>query len=288
MPVNVKHAQSVIRRLSRLLGKTSREPRPEHVHQLRTHVRRVEVLLTHVVRAPGSNERKLTKTFDRLRKRTGKVRDLDVQLATLAKLRVPAGVQKQRLESALTDLRSRHEKKLLEKLDKDSISKLRKHLRKFSGNLSAQKNHENPLTMAQHLVTSLARRQTPLTEPALHAYRLEAKRARYLAEMAGSNPAANALIEKLVPMQDSLGSWHDSVTLCASAQKILGGVTESALVAELKNLTRARLREAIASVEELRNSTAKPASLAKEMPAPRSALRKPSQSESSKDSAAIA
>ena len=50
-------------------------------------------------------------------------------------------------------------------------------------------------------------------------------------------------------MQDRIGDWHDWLQLTARAQKLLGGPSDSALVAALRNITRAKYRLAVEGIK---------------------------------------
>jgi CHAD domain-containing protein len=84
-----------------------------------------------------------------------------------------------------------------------------------------------------------------LSERMLHACRIEAKRARYLAELAPESEASKLFIGELKRTQDAIGEWHDILKLTAKAQRLFGGVHESTLVAALQNISRARFRIAV-------------------------------------------
>src|SRR5204863_7313812 len=84
-----------------------------------------------------------------------------------------------------------------------------------------------------------------ITEEKLHQYRTAGKRARYLAELAGNSHEAHTLAAQLKTMQDGIGDWHDWLQLTAHAEKSFGGVQDSSLVAQLRNVTRAKYREAV-------------------------------------------
>src|SRR5437868_9129497 len=74
----VEHDDPLLRRsedLVRLIKDMKDEPRPRAVHLLRTTIRRIETLLAE--EAPRGAARKLRKQLDRLRRRAGKVRDVD-------------------------------------------------------------------------------------------------------------------------------------------------------------------------------------------------------------------
>jgi hypothetical protein len=63
-------------------------------------------------------------------------------------------------------------------------------------------------------------------------------------------------------MQDVIGDWHDWVQLSQRAEKLFGGVQDSPLVAALRNVTRAKFRQAVNTLTETRAALAgkKPAS----------------------------
>jgi CHAD domain-containing protein len=91
----------------------------------------------------------------------------------------------------------------------------------------------------------------------LHQYRILTKRARYAAEFADPSREAENFIAQMKHLQDALGDWHDWLTLTQTASRHLGDVRESALVAELHNVTGAKFRHAVALLSQMR---AKPAS----------------------------
>jgi hypothetical protein len=68
--------------------------------------------------------------------------------------------------------------------------------------------------------------------------------------MAQKDLEAERVIEQLKRMQDVIGDWHDWLTLTERAEKLFGGVKSSALVAAMRNLTRAKFRQGIDAVAE--------------------------------------
>ena len=72
-----------------------------------------------------SQPAKLLKMLHRLRRRAGKVRDLDVQLTALRSLKVPQEPRrKTQLMQGLIELRVEHEKKLRKMLTKDMFREI--------------------------------------------------------------------------------------------------------------------------------------------------------------------
>jgi CHAD domain-containing protein len=71
------------------------------------------------------------------------------------------------------------------------------------------------------------------------------KVARYAAEFALSSDESTQLIIRLKKVQDALGRWHDWLLLTNTAEDLLGELNQSSLVAALRNVTRAKLRQVI-------------------------------------------
>src|ERR1700675_2727828 len=88
--VSIPQNQSrlVFERMNRSIGRLSKSVTPENVHRFRTNGRRVEALIEQL--SPETrNKKKVLKLVAKLRKRAGKVRDIDVQIAFLNNLKVP-------------------------------------------------------------------------------------------------------------------------------------------------------------------------------------------------------
>jgi CHAD domain-containing protein len=201
---------------------------------------------------PDRSTKRLLKVLRRLRKKAGQVRDLDVQIAALRNLKIAReGGQKSQLLRTLTVERIKKEKKFVATLDKDAVRQLRKRLKRAFGKLEIPEGVE-PLTLALRALAAVARDHSPLTQNTVHQYRIAGKRARYVLEIAGKDPQAEAVIEKLKKMQDVVGDWHDWLTLTERAEELFGGIKDSALVAAMRNLTRAKFRESLDAIVQMR------------------------------------
>jgi CHAD domain-containing protein len=280
MPLSQENTRPIFRKLIRQASKLASKPSPENIHRFRTSTRRVEVLLTDLALEQGRNDKKLLKLLDRLRKKAGRVRDLDVEITALHSLKIPQEpVRKSQLTRTLVEERGKREKKLIKALDKKTLSETRKRLRRSAGSLKISKN-VNPLVVALKKVNELEVDQGAVSEETLHRFRIAGKRARYIAEMAGNNTEAEQLVEQLKHMQDALGDWHDWAQLAQKAEKLFGGVQDSALVSALRNVARAKFRQAVNILNETRPK------LAGRKAAPVTTMgRRPSQPASAPDSA---
>jgi CHAD domain-containing protein len=215
------------------------------VHRLRTGTRRLQILLGELSPKLNRNQKKLLKLLGRIRKRAGKLRDLDVQLAALRSLKVIREPRrKTQLMNNLIELRQRQEKKLRNAVDEDTVSEIRKRLKRASDDFNPQACRD-PLEVAGEMLKQIHPENGPSSEAVLHRYRILTKRARYAAEFAGQSAEATQFIAGLKRVQDALGDWHDWLTLTKTARENLGEVPESSLVAELHNVTGAKFRHAV-------------------------------------------
>jgi CHAD domain-containing protein len=185
----------------------------------------------------------------------GRVRDLDVEISALRSLKIQQEpVRKSQLMRTLADERGKHEKKLVKALDKKAVAEVRKRLKRTAGTLEIPKNL-NPTAVAIKKITQVKFDENAITEETLHHFRVVAKRARYIAELASLSSERTRLIEQLRRMQDAAGDWHDWAELAARAEKLFGGVQDSALVAALRNVTRAKFRQAVVALTETRTAS---------------------------------
>jgi CHAD domain-containing protein len=252
MPIDKKLSRLILEKLDRELGKLGRRPAPERVHKFRTHSRRVEALLSEVALSHQGSDAKLLKRLARLRKKAGRLRDLDVEIAALRALRFPqVNGHKSQVMEALIKERAKREKRLVKASDRASIGQIRKRLRRSAKDLDLSANRE-PLVLTVRKLRELSRNAAPLTEKTLHQYRIIGKRARYIAELASDNPDAKRVVDQLKHMQDVIGDWHDWLKLSEKAEKILGDVRDSSLVAMLRNVTQAKFRQSLEAVREIR------------------------------------
>jgi CHAD domain-containing protein len=231
---------AVFQRMGQQIGRIAKTATPDNVHRFRTNSRRVEALVSELT-AENGNQKKLLKLLSKLRKKAGKVRDLDVQIAFLKELRVPDrhDHRAQLLEWLETE-QARRQKKLTKSLDTATVEGLRKRLRRVQG--ETQLEGVAPMQLARKRLPNPG--TAPLSEKMLHACRIEGKRARYLAELAADTPEGNDFVEQLKTAQDAIGEWHDIMKLKEKAEQMFGGVHDSPLVAVLQNISRAKFRRA--------------------------------------------
>lgn len=238
-----------LQRISRL----SSGAKPGAVHQLRTTVRRVETLLATTSPTPRRKERKFLKQLKRLRRRAGKVRDLDVQIEALGSLRLESSTRdRARVMAFLEKARAQRQKKLLRAVEAEVDDGLHKRLKLIFTRLQQESPKPQPgaaadrfLTAALDKFAAMVKQRPTLTEDNLHDFRMDCKRVRYLAEMAGERPKVAAVIEQLKRIQDAIGAWHDWLTLTATAESVLARAEQVPLLAALRANTRSQYLEAL-------------------------------------------
>jgi CHAD domain-containing protein len=270
MSVDQKRSHLAFQKLNRQLTRLSAKPAPQNVHKFRTYGRRIEALLEALVAHPNRNDRKLLNLLARLRKKAGRVRDLDVQISALRNLKVPhEAVQKSELIQALVEERRDRGKKLARCFDNDTLHDLRRRLKRAAADEIPSAT--DPLAIALRQLAVLSRDRAPLTERTLHRYRIVGKRARYLAELADKTPEATHTVELLKRMQNVLGDWHDWLKLTQKAEELFGVASDSPVVAVLRNVTRAKFRKAIDVLAETRVSLSQAKPPTSAAPSPRRA-----------------
>jgi CHAD domain-containing protein len=276
MAVDHQRTRHLFKKLSQLLGQNATRPHPEAVHDLRTITRRVEALLDALATEPDRNQRKLLRRLKRLRRRAGRVRDIDVQIIALRTLKIGRDSgRRAQLARHLNDRRTRRERKLQKALDRETIYNLRRRLARVERAVLApppapqpaaaaapsaasakppQQEEVQPVSLALRMFATIAKQQGAFTEATLHRFRTRSKRVRYVAEMAGDDPEANRIVSQIKRMQDAIGDWHDWLTLSQTAQKLFAEPVDGPLSAALRNITRAKFMEAIRHASETKRN----------------------------------
>jgi CHAD domain-containing protein len=256
MPVDQSRTRLNFEKLSRQLAEIKKKAAADNVHRFRTYSRRVETLLSELVPEPARNERQLVKLLGRLRKKAGRVRDLDVQIGALRSLKIPQEPgRKSQLLRSLAEDRVRREKKLVKIFRGDAVREVRKRVKRARNRVQIPASAD-PLALAVQKIVQLNVEHPALTNDVLHQYRIMGKRARYLAELATKSPESEQFLERITRMQDMLGDWHDWLQLTQRAEKLFKNVDRSPLMAALRNVSRAKFRQSVEILSETRAALA--------------------------------
>src|SRR5579884_4129237 len=180
MAIDLKRIQKSLKKLRKLAGSLPKQPSPEQVHKLRTNSRKLEAAFGSLSFGSGKNESQLMKRVAKIRKRAGKVRDLDVLTSNLASVQVDGENECEvTLLEHLGSERHRQASKL-HRLVKNEKQELKMRLRKAANNLAAilQKNGPEPASLAAaHALQLSSDLATPqrLHRGNLHSFRLKVK-----------------------------------------------------------------------------------------------------------------
>jgi len=259
MPLLKSEIQGDFRKLRKSLKSALEHLPPEEVHKLRTRARRI-VSLTSAHSLPSLDKAKLAKPLKRIRKRAGRVRDMDVLTAHLA------AMHSDNDPSCLTQLleclgakRYRRADRLVRLLEDDGPS-LRKALRRAAKGVAKDIRRNSGKTArkadtkqsAQVLgLTAGLSEPTHLNKSNLHPYRLKVKELRDALRMAGGTRDSR-FAGALSHCKDAIGEWHDWEELIAIAEKTLDHHPECPLVQELKAVSKQRFDSALDVAEKLR------------------------------------
>jgi CHAD domain-containing protein len=252
--------QKSTRRLRKLLKKGSKLLGPEDVHDLRTNARKVESAINAVQLASKNNERRLLRALSRIRKKAGKVRDMDVLTSDLA------GVSLEHHRDCQTQLieylgveRERRAKQLRHAIERRGatarkrLKRTEKRFDKIAGKKasSGETGKTSAAATALDLSADLASPAT-LNRGNLHPYRLKVKELRYVLQIA-EDGANRRFIEALGASKDAIGDWHDWEELIAIAEEVLDKKPGCPVLAELRRISREKYDLAVSATTKMRN-----------------------------------
>jgi CHAD domain-containing protein len=268
MAIDAEKIHKSLRKLRKLAAKLPKDPSPEKVHKLRTSARKLEAIFSALALNSQRNERQLIKGLRTIRKRAGKVRDLDVLTGELAAVHVDGETECQvRVLEHLGGERQRQAGKL-RKLVGNNRSDLKTRLRKASASLDKQIKKVEPdaasLAAAESLRLS-SELEVPkrLNRGNLHPYRLKIKQLRYVLELAPDHPK---FTDDLGEAKDAIGEWHDWEELVAIANEVLDHGTSCRLMRKLKETTDSKFAHALRVAEGLRRNYLKGSSQSRKRP----------------------
>ncbi len=199
----------------------------------------------------NANERRLLRTLAKLRRRAGKVRNLDVLTGYIAGLNTGEEDCAVQLLEFLGAEHAHRSQRLYSFAVKHGES-LRRRLKRTGTHLDASvENVAASQNAPGHAMLSELRLQRELTEPVrltehnLHPYRLQIKELRYMLEME-KNAADRGLIETLGQVKDAIGEWHDWQQLVIIARDHLQHGSKCKLIPLLRKTTQQKLKHALA------------------------------------------
>jgi CHAD domain-containing protein len=226
------------------------------VHQLRTTIRRIETLMAARKADDLPGTKKLLKQLTRLRRRAGRVRDIDVQLDALRSITLDGSRRDiTALTRHLERVHAKRERKLAASVEDELSKGLTRRLKRAMIVVGSGKHAIDPkkdfTRTALRRFERLVRRYPHLDEANLHQFRLRCKRVRYLAELDGDTARSQAVIKELKRIQDSIGQWHDWVALTEVAEQVLED-SNSPLLSALRTQRRSKFIGALRTTHEVK------------------------------------
>ncbi|MGH9516081.1 MAG: CHAD domain-containing protein [Terriglobales bacterium] len=256
MAIDAEKIHKSVRKLRKVATKLSKEPSPEKVHKLRTTARKLEAIFSALSLDSQKNERRLVRKLRRIRKRAGKVRDLDVLTGDLATVHLEGETDCQvRLLEHLGGERQKQAGKL-RNLIRDNRAKLKTRLRRASASfdqaLQNTESHAASLAAAESLrLSSELELPKRLNKGNLHSYRLKIKQLRYVLQLAPGHPT---FVDDLGEAKDAIGEWHDWEELIAIANEVLDHGSNCKLTRRLKETADSKFAHAHRVAENLRRT----------------------------------
>jgi CHAD domain-containing protein len=257
MAFNIERMRKNLRNLRKDLKKNKKRLTPDEVHKLRTHARRFEAGQEAVSLLPKKDEKQTLRAVKRIRRRAGRVRDMDVLTGHLSSVKVEGEpdclvqlfeyLGSQRYENArkLRRIIRRHSVDLRQSLKKNAARLEKKRRNKFGSDDPAK-----AAALALRLSSELAEPAT-LTPTNLHPYRQKVKKLLCILQM-GEGAEQQEFIDALGECKDAIGEWHDWEQLIAIASDILEQGSGRKLLSQLREISKRKLEAALTAANRLR------------------------------------
>ena len=268
MAIKVEKIDKSLRKVRKFTAKLPKNPSPNTIHKLRTNARKLEAIFDALLLDSRKNERQLTKTLRRIRKRAGKVRDLDVLTGDLATVHVHGETDCQVQLIEYLGNKRRNKAANLDKFVRENRAELKSRLRKASARLNEALRNAEPHVASLAASESL-RLTSQLDVPKrfnrgnLHPYRLKVKQLRYVLELA---PDQTKFTDDLSEAKDAIGDWHDWEELVGVASDVLSHGKNCKLLRKLKETADSKFEHAVQVAETLRRNYLKSSSESRKTP----------------------
>ena len=247
----------------KFLRKNSKRPTSNAIHNLRTSTGGLETTFITVNLATKRKVKRLLRDLARVRKRAGKVRDMDVLTADTLAVRLD-GEQDclVQLVEYLGAERNKYAKKLRFEIEARR-PQLRRNLNRVSKRLTSRlKQVENnpaksdavPTTMAKAIrLASDLKSPVHLNKTNLHPYRLKVKELRNVLQLS-DHTGNEEFLEKLGEVKDAIGEWHDWAELVSIAGKLLDHGKSCKLIRDLTLTSQSKYEHALSVTSQMRRN----------------------------------
>jgi CHAD domain-containing protein len=260
MALEPKKVEKAARKLRKFLDANASHIAPEEVHWLRTTIRKLEAAADAVLVKPNRRERAALRDIGRIRKRAGKIRDMDVLTADAISMSELEKQQDHLIELLhhLGSKRHKQARRLCSLVQKkggaisNGVKRLSSRLQRRMSSPQSRKDAsgaEEATARAFHLLLDLKRPPT-LSPRTLHPYRLKVKKLRDVIRLA-PGPAQAGLVAALGEVKDAIGDWHDWEELLSIATKVLDGQSDP-LVDKIKRIAANKYSHALSRTLHMR------------------------------------
>lgn len=264
MSLDSKRIQKPIRKLRKFFKKAPKRPSSEQIHDLRTSSRRFEAEVDAFGLSSKGNERSLLPDLEVVRKRAGKIRDIDVLTGYMLNIEVKGeqdcvvqvvenlGMERARQAQKLRRLAVKYGPRLRRRL-KRSGSRLEKLVKEAEERPYGSAPDQTAEATSRALQLAGELKVPPkLNKSNLHPYRLKVKELRYVLQLS-DRADQQEFVDKLGEVKDAIGEWHDWGELVAIAAEMLDHGPECDLLPKLKAITEEKYERAVALANELRS-----------------------------------
>lgn len=251
--------------LSKSLARLSNGATPKSIHRLRTTIRRMESLLGYAQPDLGKKLERSLERLEDLRRRAGKVRNIDVQKKLLNTLGNGSSVRDRK---SLLEMLDKKREKQVARLDaavvKCADGKFLARMDRIAEKVVMAPSAPGQPAPLDEARLQLAKMTDDFSSQSikpnrLHGARIQLKKIRYLAEFAEESPEGTVFIEEIKAVQDALGAWHDWEDLTKLAEKHFAQRANSALLREVRALFALRQAAALSAITGLFASVSAPA-----------------------------
>jgi CHAD domain-containing protein len=251
MAIDLNRVAKTIRKLRKLLKKDSELLVPKDVHDLRTRTQRFEASIKALQLERDITQERLLRCLGRMRKRAGKVRDIDVLTSDMLRIHADdhqdcavrliehLGAERHRLAAKL--------RKSIRRYGKRARWDLKKVSRRMAG---LRPDSDTGIPQATAGLAELALPPV-LNRRNLHAYRIKVKKLRYVLQ-AAQNSDRQRFVHALGETKDAIGDWHDWEEMIAIAREVLDEGNRCPLVQKMKKISDEKYKIALAAATKMR------------------------------------
>ena len=261
MALDADRIQEPAKKIRKLLKKMPAQPTPDEIHKFRTNARRIETSMEVLSFDSKRAGRKVSKRIAKLRKRAGKIRDMDVLIGYVSALDFPDSENEcsvQLLE--YLGAQRKEQVKKFQVVRRNSSSQLLRRIRrtwkkmKAAVEKGATANGQTPSGKAAASALALLsalKQPARLNKTNLHPYRLKVKELRNILQ-AAANVSDENFIDTLGDVKDAIGEWHDWQVLVTIAKDVLDHRRGCRLGEQLRRTAENKFQEALMKAQNMR------------------------------------